>query len=149
MKKILSVFLLIGMMMPVWVSCSSDDEEEVDLNSYIVGTWHSYKVTYNYEDYEGETITQEVTKTGDFSSAYYEMIFKQDGTMTLFYWRLNNSGTSSWEQAPGKYIIKGDIVSIYESFKEVTDFQFDSKSKDLCLQVRLSSSIKLNIYLKK
>ena len=145
MKKILSL-LLVSLMIPFIVSCSSDDDENVEINSYIVGTWHSYKVTYNYE---GEKITQEVTKTGDFSSAYYEIIFKQDGTMTLFYWRLNNSGASSWEQAPGKYLIKGDIVSIYESFKEVTDFQFDSKSKDLCLQVLLSGGIKLNIYLKK
>ena len=148
MKKILNVIVLIGLMMPLMVSCGSDDEE-VELNSYIVGTWHSYKAIYNYYNYEGEIITQEVTKTGDFSSAYYEMIFKKDGTMTLFYWRLNNSGASSWEQAPGKYIIKGDTVSIYGSFKEVTDFQFDSKTKNLCLQVLLASGIKLNIYLKK
>lgn len=145
MKNILSI-LLVGLMIPLMVSCGSDDDEVADVNSYIVGEWHSYKATYNYE---GETITQEVTKTGDFSSAYYEILFKKDGTMTLYYWRLNNSGASKWEQAPGRYVVKGDIVSIYDSFIEVTDLLFDSKSKNLCLQVLLSSGTKLNIYFKK
>lgn len=132
------------------VSCGSDDDEEVaDVNSYIVGEWHSYKATIYYE---GQQVTKEVTKTGEFSSAYFEMLFKIDGTMDFYSWQNNSSGINNWVKSQARYTINGDMVSILDSDGSTYDFIFDSKSKNLCLQLMYSyygETAKVNLYFKK
>ncbi len=147
MKKILNL-LLVGLMIPFIVSCSSDDDENVDINNYIVGAWHSYKATVYYE---GKSASVDITKSGQYSDMYIEISFNQDGTMVESAWQKNDSGLKNWVQEDARYTIKDDIVSIKDS-GGVVDLLFDSKTKELCLQsstTYVGSTMRTNIYFKK
>ena len=152
MKKLLSLLLLVGFMMPLMVSCGSDDEEEVPDNSTsssIKGMWHSFKATFYLS---GQSATEEVTKTGDLSFLYFEMNIKGDGTLVFSGWSQGENGQSRWIDGPGKYVVKGDVVSVTDSSGDTMDFVFDSKDKTLCLPINTTVSgslAKVNVYLKK
>lgn len=100
-KNLSVCFVLLIMMLPVISACSSDDDESVDWNSYILGTWRSYKGTLYYM---GETVTVSIDKTGPYSSAYWEMTFKQNGDMKIGYWKPENYTT--WKEENTYYYLK-------------------------------------------
>ena len=71
MKRLLFVMVL-AVCAVVLVSCGKDDyiAPDVDLKSYIIGTWHSYKITA-YAN--GQYKSADITKINEYSAAYMEM----------------------------------------------------------------------------
>ena len=147
MKKILSMLLIGSLMLPLMLSCSSDDDE-VEINNYIIGAWKSYKVV-EYYDFLGEGDSYEVTKNGSLSSYYIEMDIKDNGTLVFSYWTKGKNGQSQWVEGLESYTIKGDILSITDSSSDTMDFVFDSKAKTLCLLINASTQKTISLYLKK
>lgn len=126
--KTVSLWLLLAMLLPVVSSCSSDDDDPVDLKTYIVGTWSSYKGTVYYL---GQTTDVTVDKTGAMSVAYFEMTFRADGSMTIGFW--DPEVAASWVEEPATYTVKGDIVTIIDSDGEKGDLVF--KDRNLYLKI--------------
>lgn len=89
MKKILSVFLLIGLMMPTWVSCSSDDDD----SDYYV----------KYEVKNGQSNSSLVRRSCTWNITYKDVT--KEAT-------INNS--NNWEGTYGPFK-KGDKVYLNAS----------------------------------
>lgn len=147
MKQIKNVCFWVFMMMAVLVisSCGGDDSQPVDLNSYILGNWRSYRVTGFYQ---GETINMDVDKTGPLSMVYWEMNFKQNGIITMGYWKPEYYTT--WGEENYQYSIKGNMVTLTDSNGESIDLVF--KDYELCLKLTQSyngSPLTLNVFLRK
>lgn len=80
--KVMSMFLLVAMMATVLVGCSKDDDDDnFDLNSYIIGSWHSFKGTVYVTggQYSGISQDVEISKTGQFSQSYVVLTFQDGG----------------------------------------------------------------------
>ena len=113
MKKLLFVMVL-DVCAVVFVSCGKDDyiAPDVDLKSYIIGTWHSYKMTA-YAN--GQYKSADITKNNEYSAAYMEMNFSSDNRVAISGWDVNEDGTSKWITEYGTYSIEGNVVHVRES----------------------------------
>lgn len=145
MKQIknLSLWMAFLMMLPLVSACGDDDEPNLD--SYILGTWHSYKAKAYYM---GETISMPIDRTGAMSSVYWEMTFRKGGSMTLGYWISETFNT--WGEVDCRYSINNDIVTITDSDGKTISMVY--KDKSLCLQATTTyegDPMKVNVYLKK
>lgn len=121
---------LLVIMMPLLVACSSDDDP-ISLNSYIVGTWHSFKAT-GYGN--GQNVNIEITKTGDYSAAYSEVTFESGNKAIVRAWVIDKNGLSHWVEDTGTYTINGDMVIVKDSQGETADFVFDAKDRTLVIK---------------
>jgi len=121
---------LIVIIMPLLAACSSDDDP-ISLNSYIVGTWHSFKGS-GYGN--GQSADIEITKTGVYSAAYSEVTFESGNKAVMRGWLTDKYGLSHWEQEACTYTINGDIVIVKDSQGETADFVFDAKDRTLLLK---------------
>ena len=152
--KVLSMFLLVAMMATVLVGCSKDDDANFDLNSYIIGSWHSYKgsVFIMGGQYAGTSNTVTVEKTGQYSDWYYEIKFLDANRATFSAYKQDENGVSNWEQEEITYSINGSAVRLKDSDGETIDLIFDEKDNSLCLQVSITKDdvpYKVAIYLRK
>lgn len=113
MKKLLFVMVL-DVCAVVFVSCGKDDyiAPDVDLKSYIIGTWHSYKMTA-YAN--GQYKSADITKNNEYSAAYMEMNFSSDNRVAISGWMVNGDGTSRWITENGVYSIEGNTVHVREN----------------------------------
>lgn len=102
MKRLLFVMAL-AVCAVVLVSCGKDDDiaPDVDLKSYIIGTWHSYKITA-YAN--GQYKSADITKNNEYSAAYMEMDFSSDNRVAISGWMVN-----------GVYSIEGNTVHVREN----------------------------------
>lgn len=95
-------------------SCGKDDDNasDVDLKSYIVGSWHSYRMTaYG----NGQEVSADITKNNEYSVSYLEMNFSSDNRVAISGWDVNEDGTSKWITEYGTYSIEGNVVHVRES----------------------------------
>lgn len=142
--------MLVVMMLSLLVACSnSDDDDYVSLNSYIVGTWHSFKAS-GYGN--GQNVTIDVTKTGDYSAMYMEVTFENGNSAIMRGWVVDQNGISHWEEEPCSYVINGDMVKIIDSSGTSVDLVFDAKDKTLLLKgVSTTNGVQIyvNIYFAK
>ena len=142
--------MLMVMILPFLVACSSDDDDPVLLESYIIGTWHTYRAT-GYGN--GQSVEIEITKTGEYSAAYEEGTFEKGNKVTIRSWVPDKNGITHWTETPCTYTIKGDIVTIKDPNGESGDLVFDAKEKTLLLKSTTVNSygikVYLNIYFKK
>ncbi len=110
----------------------SDDDEDVVLESYIIGNWHTYKaVVHSY----GETETLIVNKDGEWSSSYFEFDFKNDGTAIFRSWVQDEYGLSHWVQSNCAFGVRGDEVRVKDSGGNIISLFFDSKEKSLYIRI--------------
>lgn len=147
--KFLSMMMLVVMMMPLIVSCGGDDDEIISLETYIIGTWRSYKAVVKAN---GKSQTVDINKTGENSSLYYECEAKSGGTAILRGWIADTNGILKWTEVPCTYLIKGDVVTLIESSGEMTDLVFESSSKNMVLMMSSSYNgipFTANIYFQK
>lgn len=103
----------------VIISCNSDEEQtpDVNLNSYIIGTWHSYRMTaYG----NGQEISVDITQNNEYSVSYAELIFDSHGNVTSSAWMTNPDGTSKWVNEVDSYTIIGNTVEIKENKRDDT-----------------------------
>ena len=121
---------LIVIIMPLLAACSSDDDP-ISLNSYIVGTWHSFKIS-GYGN--GQSVNLEISKTGDYSAAYSEMTFESGNKAVMRGWVTDKNGLSHWEEDACTYTINGDIVIVKDSKGGTADLVFDGKDRTLLLK---------------
>lgn len=149
LKKWSKLILLI-MMMPMIAGCGSDDDSSnVTLASYIQGSWRSYYATA-YSN--GQTINVDIDKTGAYSSLYFEVDFKQGGTLLMRGWVTDSNGISSWQEGTGTYVVKGESVTITDEAGAKLDALFDPKTKNLMLRIQTSSQgtlIVVNLFFRK
>lgn len=142
--------MLVVVLLPLLVACSNgDDDDYVSLNSYIVGTWHSFKAS-GYGN--GQNVTVEVTKTGDYSAMYMEVAFENGNKAIMRGWVADQNGISHWEEEPCSYVINGDIVKLIDSSGNSVDLVFDTKDKTLLLKgVSTTNGVQIyvNIYFAK
>ena len=113
MKRLLFVMVL-AVCAVVLVSCGKDDyiAPDVDLKSYIIGTWHSYKITA-YAN--GQYKSADITKINEYSAAYMEMNFSSDNRVAISGWMVNGDGTSRWITENGVYSIEENTVHVREN----------------------------------
>lgn len=112
-------------------ACSSDDDIEIaNLESYIKGKWHSYRAVVSANN---ESIEVPVTKTGQYSAFYWEIIFKEGNKVDMSYYEEDTNGNSRWMTETNSYSVKGDVVTIYDSENSI-DFIFDPGSKTMYMR---------------
>ena len=124
--------MLLMIFIPIIQSCGDD---EVDLNSYIVGEWRSFKISVQLAQ---QNVEVEVEKAGLNSQAYCEMTFKKDGSCIMNSWETDSKGLSSWITEYASYTVKGNTVTLTDG-TDVINLNFDSKQKTLYL--RMSSEV--------
>lgn len=142
--------MFVVIMMPLLVACSSSDDDPISLNSYIVGTWHSFKAS-GYGN--GQSVNIEITKTGEYSAAYSEVTFESGNKAIMRAWVIDQNGLSHWMEDSGTYTINGDMVKVKDSQGETADFVFDAEDKTLLIKGSAITPegilIYVNIYYKK
>lgn len=148
--RFLSMMLAV-MILPFMAACSSsDDDDPVLLESYIIGTWHTYKAS-GYGN--SQSVEIDITKTGEYSAAYEEVVFEKGNKVTIKSWVLDKNGITHWTETPCTYTVKGDIVTITDPNGESGDLVFDAKEKTLLLKSTIVNSygiqIFMNIYFRK
>ena len=152
-KDFFKVMLLMVIACTTFTACGDDDDDEFtqeDLSSYVIGKWRSYKgiVTAN-----GQTETVSITKTNEYSPAYYEIEFKNDGTAIFSAWVEDDNGLSSWMQENVKYQVVNNDIWLKDSTGEIASLSYDSKEKALYLRVVLDddygTQTTVYIYMKK
>lgn len=113
MKRFLFLIMM-TVSLVVFSSCGKDDDtaQDVDLKSYIVGTWHSYRMTAFGN---GKQVSADITKNNEYSALYVEMNFSSNGTIIISGWQQNADGTSQWITENGTYTIDGHIVHVREN----------------------------------
>lgn len=134
--KFWSSLMLIIVLVSFVTACGDDEDTPVSLNSYIVGNWHSFKFSSTVGQNSGEGA---IDKTGAYSQLYYEMSFKNDGKMSVSYWKENTSGISSWVTESSTYIVNGNSVTISDGEGSM-DLYFDSNQKLLYARVSTKDS---------
>ena len=137
LKKWSKLILLI-MMMPMIAGCGSDD----DGSNVMLATAYS----------NGQTINVDIDKTGAYSSLYFEVDFKQGGTLLMRGWVTDSNGISSWQEGTGTYVVKGENVTITDEAGAKLDALFDPKTKNLMLRIQTSSQgtlIVVNLFFRK
>lgn len=141
--------MIVAMLSVGSVSCGGDDvDETINVNSYIIGTWHSFKAT-GYA--QGESVTLDISKNGEYSSAYLELVFNSDGTVIGSSWQQDSNGVSRWISEKGNYAVKGNMVDIMFS-NETASLIFDTSDRTLCIRGAQNvngTNITINIYLRK
>ena len=132
--KPLTLFILL-LSAPLFCACGDDDNEEsieyVDVSTYILGKWKTYKATANNGQ---QSMTQSISKDGTLSEAYIEVEFKTGGIASVSAWSVDNNGLSSWETEQGTYTVDGNTVKISSEDGGSFSLTFDQKSKELYLR---------------
>ena len=129
MKKYL-LLVIMAVCAVAFSSCGKDDEvnPDVDLKSYIIGTWHSYRMTA-YAN--GQYKSADITRYNEYSAAYIEMVFNADGGMALSAWQTNADGTSRWVTEYSGYTIVGNTVHISDSYVSGDNAEYAGWNKGL------------------
>ena len=151
-KEFWKVILLLVIACTTFSACGDDDDDDFSqdsLKSYIIGKWHSYKgvATAN-----GERETVEITKNGDFSEAYFEIDFQNNGTAVFYAWEQDSNGLSRWSQENCTYQVQNNEVLLRDSSGEIINLSFDSKEKALYFRVvnqDYGSPVTVFVYLRK
>ena len=133
-KDFFKLLLLLVIASSTLCACGDDDDDDFNynsLNSYIIGKWHSYKGVVSAE---GEKETVQISKTGEFSAAYYEIDFQNNGTAIFYAWIQDQNGLSQWTQVKSSYQVQNDQVLLRDSSGETLSFTFDSKEKALYMR---------------
>lgn len=130
-KEFWKVLLLLVIACTTFSACGDDDDDDFNqdsLNSYIIGKWHSYKgvVTAN-----GERETIDITKNGDFSAAYLEIDFQENGAAIFYAWAQDSNGLSRWSHDNCTYQVQNREVLLRDSSGEILYLSYDSKEKAL------------------
>ena len=152
MKRLLNyqgIILLLLISAMSFCACNDDDDKNVVLESYIIGSWHSFKAVIHYN---GETETVNISKTGEYSAAYFEFDFKNDGTANVRLWSQDEHGMSHWVHGNARYIVRDDEVLIQDSTNGILSMNFNSKDKTLYIRNSSNSNetyITTYIYFKK
>lgn len=110
MKQIKFFGMLLALMMPLLVFNACGDDDDVELDSYIIGKWTSYqlKVSLNNEEK-----TFDITKTGKYSIYYCELNFKNNGIVTASSYDIDeDTGLSEWETEDFHYTLGDGVVNI-------------------------------------
>lgn len=127
-------------------SCKSDDDDVI-LEDYIVGTWHSYKMVVFLN---GEQQTLNISRDGLYSELYIEGVFKADGTCIEYEWEQDENGQAIWTSENGTYAINGNTLLITTG--AIEELSFDRSSKSLCLRGVIETEYgdaTIYVYLKK
>ena len=127
--------LMVAMLSVGTISCGSDGSGNVNnvpLNSYIIGSWHSYRgVVYA----SGNTYNVDIDKTGEMSAAYFEFVFQEGGKVILRGWLTDSNGLSHWIEEMGTYTINNDIVNVTDADGVTVSMVYDPKESTLCIRI--------------
>ena len=101
--------MLLIIMLPLFMLACSGDDDPVSIDSYLIGTWHTFKATV-YGN--GQNVDIEITKTGEYSASYSEVTFEKDGKAIMRGWVTDEKGLSHWMEEQYTYTVNGDIVTV-------------------------------------
>lgn len=148
--------MFVALMAATFVSCSKDDDNaNIDLKSYIIGSWHSYKATVYVTggQYSGESAEVGISKTGQYSQSYLEFTFQDGGRLRVGAFKKDDNGVMNWYEENGTYHISGDVVTLTDADGTSLAIVFDEKDRNLCIQAASTNNegipVKTSIYLKK
>ena len=127
--------LLLVIACTAFCACGDDGDDDFSQNSlksYVIGKWHSYKgvVTAN-----GERETAVITKNGEYSAAYFEIEFNNNGTAVFYAWTQDSNGLSRWSQDNCTYQVQNNEVLLRDSSGDIVSLSFDSKEKALYFRI--------------
>ena len=130
--KPLTLFILL-LSAPLFCACGDDDNEEqpienVDVSTYILGKWYTYKATANNGQ---QSMTQSISKEGNLSDAYLEVEFETGGKATFCSWGYEDD-IKTWKTESGTYSVNGNMVIISIDSGTPT-LSFDQKVRELYL----------------
>ena len=111
-------------------ACSNDDDEVININSYLKGKWHTYKVVVSAQN---QAVDIDVTKTGMYSQFYYEMVFRDGNKVDMSYYKVDDNTTSRWMTETNSYSINGDIVTVYDG-NDAIDFFYSPQEKNIYMR---------------
>ncbi len=112
MKQIRFFGMLMALMMPLLVfNACGDDDEDVELDTYIVGKWKTYKLKVSLND---EEKTFDITKTGNYSTYYFELDFKSNGIVSVSSYETDKeTNISEWVTEDCQYTLGDGVVNIH------------------------------------
>ena len=151
-KEFWKVLLLLVIACTTLCACGDDDDDDFSqdrLKSYVIGKWHSYKGVVTAG---GERETVNITKTGDFSGAYFEIEFQNDGTAVFYAWMQDSNGLSRWSNENCTYQVQNNEVLLRDTSGEILSLSFDSKEKALYYRVvsqEYGTQMTVFVYLRK
>lgn len=134
-KEFWKVLFLLVFACTTFSACGDDDDDEFtqeSLKSYVIGKWHSYKGVVSAN---GARESVEITKNNDFSAAYFEIEFQNNGTAVFHAWVPDANGLSRWSQENCTYQVQNNEVLLRDSSGEDISLSFDSKEKALYFRV--------------
>lgn len=133
MEKIKYYGMIIAMLLAVisFNSCSSDDNNEIPIDSYLKGKWYSYKAVVSANN---QSVEVEVSKTNQYSQFYYEADFRDNNQVDMSYYNVENNTSTRWTTETDSYSIKGDVITIYDS-KDAIDFFYSPKEKNMYMRI--------------
>lgn len=147
-RRILFSIVTLFMASLLCVSISSCDSEDVVLDNYLIGNWHTY-MGYVYSS--GQKVKVNIEKTGQYALSYIEVTFQKGGKGTSRYWEVDEGGQTRWVEDQFSYVINGDVITMTDSQGESLSLVFDS-NKTLSTNFVFSNYgviTTVNIYLKK
>lgn len=110
-------------------SCG-DDDEEISIDSFLRGKWHAYRAVVSAQN---KSVDIDVTKTGQYSAFYRELIFRDGNKVDMSYYK-DDDYASRWETETGSYVVNGNVITIYDDEGSL-DLFYNPHEKNMYLRV--------------
>ena len=117
--------MIVAMMMPLMVSCERDDNDDVPLESFVVGKWCTYKMVTTEN---GVSHTDSLSMTPGM--IFYICEIKGGGEAVFSGW-YGSLGDTQWYGTPCTYRIKGAEVTLTDGSDWTYDLHFEPSSRNL------------------
>ena len=126
MKHFYQTFVLISIISLglIGFNSCSDDDDDVNIESYIKGKWCSYKADISANN---KTVKLNISRTGEYSVFYYEFEFKDNNKVVVSCYEDVENHNSRWKTETCTYTIKGNVVTVYDG-QNYTDLFVKGKS---------------------
>ncbi len=132
--KRLSIFLTVLLATLMFGACSSDNDDPVSIDTYLLGKWYSYKAVVTAQN---QSVELDITKNGQYSVSYLEIVFKDDKTVSVSGYQTDENGLSKWVTEEGTYSVNGNVVTIYDETGS-TDLFFMPNEKNMYFRLVLN-----------
>ena len=90
------------------VSCGSDDDDDISIDNYLIGKWHTFKAVVSAQN---QSVDLDITKTGTYSQFYFEAVFNTNNKVDMSYYKVDANNASRWETETENYSLPFSFAS--------------------------------------